>query len=30
MSRDKLIMHDTLLLDGDLLAVTEALRKWRS
>ena len=26
--RDKL--HDTLLLDGDLLAVTEALRKWRS
>lgn len=27
--RDKLIIHDTLLLDGDLLAVTEALRKWR-
>jgi hypothetical protein len=26
--RDKL--HDTLLLDGDLLVVTEALRKWRS
>jgi hypothetical protein len=28
--RDKLIIHDTLLLDGDLLAITEALRKWRS
>jgi hypothetical protein len=28
--RDKLIFHDTLLLDGDLLAITEALRKWRS
>jgi hypothetical protein len=26
--RDKL--HDTLLLDGDLLVATEALRKWRS
>jgi hypothetical protein len=28
--RDKLTIHDTLLLDGDLLPVTEALRKWRS
>jgi hypothetical protein len=28
--RDKLTIHDTLLLDGDLLAVTEALRKCRS
>jgi hypothetical protein len=28
--RDKFTIHDTLLLDGDLLAVTEALRKWRS
>jgi hypothetical protein len=28
--RDKLAIHDTLLLDGDLLAITEALRNWRS
>jgi hypothetical protein len=28
--RDKFTIHDTLLLDGDLLAVTEALRKCRS
>jgi hypothetical protein len=28
--RDELAIHDTLLLDGDLLAVTEALRNWRS
>jgi hypothetical protein len=28
--RDKLTTHDTLLLDGDLLAVTEVTRKWRS
>jgi hypothetical protein len=28
--RDKLTIHDTLLLDGDLLVVTEALRKCRS
>jgi hypothetical protein len=28
--RDKLIIHDTLLLDGDLLVATEVLRKWRS
>jgi hypothetical protein len=28
--RDKLATHDTLLLDDDLLAATEVLRKWRS
>jgi len=28
--RDKLTIHDTLLLDGDLLAATEVLEKWRS
>jgi hypothetical protein len=28
--RNQFTIHDTLLLDGDLLAVTEALRKCRS
>jgi hypothetical protein len=28
--RDKFATHDTLLLDGDLLAATEVLQKWQS